>query len=100
MINHVRTLLLNTPSAGLPAVGYPGFEFVDPAYAPRTLPTPLQDIYRLLFGDSPDQALLNWRLREYMGILHSSEVSEYVLALDPRITYLPFNDDLLDLVTA
>jgi hypothetical protein len=30
-----------------------------------------------------------------MGILHASQLAEYVYALDPRVTYLPFKDDLL-----
>lgn len=40
-----------------------------------------------LFGTDPDQAMLNYRGAQFMELLHSTELEEYVLALDSRITY-------------
>lgn len=97
MINHVRTLLLNQPGTNSPGSGYPGEEFVPPAFQPKALPSSIVAVHRALFGDRSDRVLMNWRLRAYLGLLHSNELSEYVTGLDPRITYLPIRNDLFDM---
>ncbi len=47
---------------------------------------------RILFGSSPDRLYLNYRLREYMTLLHTTELAEFVTDLDPRVTYWPLRD--------
>lgn len=86
MINHARTLLLNPASAG--SVDDLFHEFV-PAFQSLKLPTYLQLIRANLFGTDPDIEMLNYRSRIFMSLLHSTELQEFVLAYDPRITYDP-----------
>lgn len=86
MINHARTLLMNVAGSGSQP-GLPGEEYVPADFRARRLTTELAAARRILFGTTPDRLCLNYRLREYMTVLHSTELEEYVLALDPRITY-------------
>ena len=96
MINHLRTVLLNSSSSAAFPPNYPGEEYVPPTYTPKTLSGNLAAVCRLLFGLSPDRAMLNYRLRELLAILHSCELAEYVYQLDPRVTYLPQASDIVD----
>lgn len=84
MLNHARTLLLNT-EGNQPTV--PGDELIPPEFAPVALPTPLQQVRQRLFGVAPDRTMLNYRAFELLTLLHATELEEYVFALDPRITY-------------
>jgi hypothetical protein len=88
---------LNQDGANAPATGYPGEEHVPPAFRARPLPPDLAQARQLLLGNGPDRAYLNYRLRELLGTLHAGELGPYVLALDPRVTYLPFKGDLFAL---
>lgn len=89
MINQLRTLLLNQPANTIQVPSYPGEEYVPSTYAPKTLTGALATVSKLLFGVAPDRALLNLRLRQLLGIIHTTELAEYVYALDPRVTYWP-----------
>jgi hypothetical protein len=60
----------------------------------------LTTAYRVIFGNNPDRALINWRLREFLPILHGTPMLQSVLDLDPRVTYLPFNDNLYQQISA
>lgn len=87
MINHARTLLLNLP--GQPA-GYSdgmGEEFIPPEYASLKLPSALLGIRQILFGPNPDRTYLNYSVRKYLAVLHSTELLQFVTDLDSRITY-------------
>lgn len=85
MINHARTLLLNIDGT---AVGEaPGREYVPADYKAVTLPSYLQRMYNILFGSQPDLAWKNFRLRQFMQLLHATELEEFVYSLDPRVTY-------------
>ena len=97
MINHARTLLMNTGGSSTGFAGFPGEEFIPPTFISQTLPGPLEQVWRVLYGSRPDRYLLNYRTRELMGLLHSTELQELVTSFDPRITYdvLP-DDDLFD----
>ena len=83
MVNHARTLLLNREGAN----EAPGSQYVSPAFRALTLPSYLQTIRGRLFGSRPDAAMLNYRLAQYMALLHSTELSGYVTSLDERMTY-------------
>jgi hypothetical protein len=99
MINQLRTLLLNQPSNTIPLTSYPGEEFVTTDYEPKTLNDGLATVSKLLFGVAPDRAMLNLRLRQILGIVHTTELAEYVYALDPRVTYWPpRNNDLFTML--
>ena len=95
MINQLRTLLLNQPSGAIPPISYPGEEYVPTGYSPPVLTDALATIHSLLFGRTPDRALLNLRLRQLLGIIHTSELAEFVYALDPRVTYWPDTNESL-----
>lgn len=99
MINQLRTLLLNRNGNETPGATYPGEQYVPPAYRQRRLPPRLQAVYNQLFGTSPDRALLNYRLQELLTCVHLSEYADYATALDPRITYWPFNTSLFEKAT-
>lgn len=90
MINHFRTLLGNVPMLNDADLGT---EYVPRDYLVRPLPVILQRMYDVLFGTKPDRAYINQRLLQYMQVMHATELEEYVRALDPRITYLPFDTD-------
>lgn len=95
MINHVRTLLLNVSTVdGFPP-SFIGEELVPPDFIAKVLPESLQAVRNVLFGNSPDRLMLNYRLRQFMTLLHSNELEEFVLDKDPRVTYWPVEDQTL-----
>ena len=91
IVNQLRTLLLNAPGNMIfPDV--PGEEYVPPNYRPVAVPFSVQSVLTVLFGSSPDRSFLNFRLRQLMTLLHTTELAEFVSALDPRVTYWPSTD--------
>lgn len=96
MLNHARTLLLN--SAPAPALAYlPGSAWTDPQFAPVRLNNGCAALRRVLFGAQPDAWMLNYRGWQLLSLLHACpELAGYVLELDPRTTYdltqNPFSD--------
>ena len=89
MINAVRTLLLNRGRDGAYHAA-PGEEYVPAEFIPRLQTPELQRAMSQLLGSSPDRLYLNYRLRQIMQLLHSTELEQYVYHLDHRVTYLPF----------
>jgi len=87
MINHARNLLVNIDSSQQPLDDCPGEELIDPSYRALTLPTYIQQIRSILFGSSPDRAMLNYRAAQLLGLIGATELVDYITALDPRITY-------------
>lgn len=95
MLNHARCLLMNVN--GIDGLnGFPGQELLDPIYRPIEPPDAVIAVRQILFGTNPDATLLNYRTRQLLQLLHASPLDDYVRALDPRITYLPFGDDLTE----
>jgi hypothetical protein len=86
MVNHVRTLLVNRTGHG--NASGPGEEYTSPAYREVPLSTPLRAIRAALFGRDPDRDTLLFRVRQFLAVLHSTELAEYVTADDPRLTYV------------
>jgi hypothetical protein len=95
MINEVRTLLLNISGAVPVPATYPGEEFVPTDFTALTLPQGLQSVRPLLFGYAPDRAFMNYRLRQFMSLLHGTRLETFVFNLDPRVTYWPVTDTTL-----
>lgn len=89
MINHLRTLLLDEDGVNWPGGGFPGEEYVPPEFRRRPMPLECRHPWRVLFGSNPDRAYKNYRLRQYMTLLHTSDLAAEVLAFDPRVTYWP-----------
>lgn len=97
MINHVRTLLLNADGSKAFPPDYPGEEFVDPDFRVLALPGPLKLVRSCLFSPTPDRAMVNYRLRQLLSLIHSCELEEFVTTPDPRVTYWPTHDtDVFD----
>jgi hypothetical protein len=98
MINHGRTLLLNRNGAARPAPTFYLEEFVPEDFVPRTLSSSLNTVYQMLIGDQADDAFANYRVWQYMKIMHSTEFASLLTDLDSRITYLN-NRTLIDAPT-
>jgi hypothetical protein len=88
MINHARTLLLNRDGDKRPDPMYFLEEYVDPEFKALALPSFLAAYSQALIDPASDNAYANYKLRQYMYILHTTEFSSYVFNLDPRVTYL------------
>lgn len=93
MINHARTLLLNVDGSNNPGPDFPGEELVPATYRALALPSYLVQVRSRLFGAAPDRVMLNYRLKQYLTVLHTTELVEYLLELDPRITYRYAGDE-------
>lgn len=89
MINHVRTLLLN--QAGSDASAHDvGYEYVPKDFVPtKVFPSWIQSIRNIVFGATPDVAMLNYRFRQLAPLLHSVDIAPYMARRDSRITYWP-----------
>lgn len=92
MLNHARTLLLNVKAPVFARA--PGEEYIPPDYTPVSLPGDLQLLRGVLFGQTPDRSMLNYRAAQLMQVLHSTPLEEFVRGLDPRITYDPSDSGL------
>lgn len=88
MINHARTLLLNRDGARRPPPTFFMEEYVDPGFSTLRTTGALGTVYSALIGLGADDAFANYRLWQYMNVLHSTEFASYVYALDKRVTYL------------
>lgn len=91
MINHARTLLLNLAGSPVTPYTYPGEEYIPTDFRPLIVPGWLQTLRGIVFGNKPDRAMMNYRAKELLPPLHFTELIEYVLAFDPRVTYVPGN---------
>lgn len=89
MVNHVRTLLLGVSGSNSPGSNFPGEEPVPADFRPSTLAAELKNVRACLFGSRPDRLYLNYRLRQFMTLLHATELDEHVRKFDSRITYKP-----------
>lgn len=88
MINHARTLLLNQARRNTHYSDI-GHEYVPANFKPVALPATLNMVRQLLFGSAPDNYFLNYRCRELLAYIHTTELAEYIYKLDPRVTYWP-----------
>jgi hypothetical protein len=62
-------------------------EAIPDSYGSLNLPTYIDRLRLLLFGVDPDRSMLNYRIKQYMSLIHSTELEQYVYDLDPRVTY-------------
>jgi len=98
MINHARTLLANVSGTESGYAGYPGDEYVPPAYRKLSLGE-LGSVYRILYGSNPDKVFINYRTRQLMNLIHSTDLADWLFALDSRGTYdtTPIDEFFYDL---
>lgn len=88
MINHARTLLLNQ-ARNQTHYSDIGYEYIPGNYKPVELSATLTTIRQILFGANPDNYFRNFRCREFLSYIHSTELADYIYKLDPRVTYWP-----------
>jgi hypothetical protein len=88
VINHGRTLLLNRNGADRPEPTFFLEEYVPTDYAPVNLSSALNTIHQVLMGSGADDAYVNFRVWQYLRLIHSTEFMSLLLDLDPRITYV------------
>lgn len=100
MLNHARTLLLNISGDSNPGADFLAEEIVPAEYRKLELPNALNQVRRQLFGSDPDRAMLNYRTRQLLKLLHSTELLEHVVDLDPRLSYDTAADSEIVLDTA
>lgn len=91
MINHARTLLMNTSPTRADYVdsGYEGYEYIPVEFTPVVLPQYLQTIRNVIFGANADNLFRGMRAQELLSYIHQTELAEYVFKLDSRVTYWP-----------
>jgi hypothetical protein len=90
MINHARTLLLNDGEA---KPDTPGEELIAANFSALPWDSTMLEARRLLFGNNADRIALNFRLRQFMELLHATELRQFITDLDSRITYLDNRDN-------
>ncbi len=88
MFNHARTLLLNIEGGTRsPGPDFLGEELITQNFRKIELPTYLDQIRQFLFGSRPDRAMYNYRAKQLLPLIHATELHEFALRLDNRITY-------------
>lgn len=87
MYNYGRTLLLNLAGNDSYFANIPGDELIPSSYVPLILPTYLKNVRNILFGATPDRAMLDYRAAQLLGMISSTELQQYIEELDSRITY-------------
>ena len=91
MINHARSLLLNSQPTGRPELGQYGEEYIPTQYRVLEYTPNMQAIRSAMLGVMNDPLFQNYRLAQLMGCLHANPYTlGYCLGLDSRFTYLPF----------
>ena len=94
MVNHFRTLLANLSGGDGAAIGH---EYIPENFRPVRLPSTLLRVRRALFGADPDRSGVNFRIRQYLPLLHRPDFEPLLAAFDSRITYSLDDRRLFDL---
>lgn len=76
--------------------GFLGDEYIPPEFVSLSLPGAITTIRNYLFAADPDRVFLNYRVRQYLTLLHSTDLEQFLLELDPRITYDVDATDMFD----
>lgn len=96
MFNHARTLLVNLTGSDSYFANVPGDEPIPSTFHTLELPTYLDTCRSRIFGSTPDRAMLNYRAAQLLTLIEATELQEYVLDLDSRITYSNSGEFLAD----
>jgi len=94
MFNHARTLLVNLDGSASYFANVPGDELIPQTFRSLELPTYLDTCRSQIFGSTPDRTMLNYRSAQLLTMIEATDLQEYVLALDPRLTYLNSSESL------
>lgn len=86
MFNHARTLLLNK-AASTVNMTLPGSELVPKEFKPIRFSNSVRVVREALFGTTPDEVMLNYRIGQLLNVVSTTELNEFIRMFDPRITY-------------
>jgi len=87
MINHVATLIRNRDGEGSPTT--PTGFYTSPTYRAVALPPAMEKIRALWFGQAPDAAMLDIRVRQFITLLESTELAIAMRQWDTRVVMPP-----------
>ena len=87
MYNYGRALLLNISGNDGYFANVPGDELIPAKYNKQVLPTYLKSIRGVLLGATPDRSMLNYRAAQLLQLIEATELQQYILEQDPRLTY-------------
>ena len=87
MINHARTLLLNTRALPAGAVQDPGETYIDPAFSPVAYVGKLKAMQSLLVPPAPSRAVRNFYVYAMLRLVHAPDYDKYTRTFDARLTY-------------
>jgi len=85
MINHFHTWLLNRPAEFFRDSLFPVHLPAD--FRPSAQDTFTQRIDRVLFGESPDASLLDYRFFQFLHLMNACRLDEHLRRYDSRETY-------------
>ena len=94
LYNHARTLLLNLTGSDNVLSNYPGDELIPTEFQKLKLNTTLDVFRSRIFGAAPDRTMLNYRANQLLQIIEATDLRDYVLHLDSRITYSSYREQL------
>lgn len=83
MFNHYRTLLANLAPDAVEVME----ERIPAGFVPVRVPDSVIAFRRVVFGATPDRAMVNFRTRQLMAVVHATTLVEWVTKLDPRVAY-------------
>ena len=87
MINHLRTLLVNTGYDEAAAFSEMGDQLIPATYKARKIPSALAGARVILFGAAPDRAMLNYRAWQLLQCIDAAGMGELAAHADKRVTY-------------
>jgi len=87
MYNYTRTLLMNVKGEDDYYANQPADELIPSTYTKLQLPSYINTIRGTIFGSTPDRTMLNYRCAQLLTLVESTQLQEYVIAQDSRITY-------------
>ncbi len=96
MYNHARTLLINRDGDTSNGIQYVGDELIPSSYRKIEVPGYLATVLSRVYGISPDHVMKNYRTAQLLNVIASTELQQYLDALDSRTTYKYPSEDFLD----
>jgi len=87
VINHLRTLLLNSKDKNSTGALYPLEEYSPPDFAAAPLSSECQRVWNIIFGVSSDRVYRNYILYQIVQIVEISDFKKYWYKFDNRVTH-------------
>ena len=87
MINHLRTLLLNSKDKNSTGALYPLEEYSPTDFVPTPMSSECQRVWNILFGASSDRVYRNCILYQIVQAVEVSDLKKYWYKFDSRVTH-------------